>query len=59
MCAGGGASGGGRPSFGALVSNWTTYDAPFGTKLRLTARNLWRRVILRQTCCGNHGQMGC
>lgn len=60
MCAGGGAAGdGGRPSFGALISNWTTYDAPFGTKVRLAARNLWRRVILRQTCCGNHGQPGC
>ncbi|HET7036697.1 MAG TPA: hypothetical protein VFI42_13515 [Thermomicrobiaceae bacterium] len=48
-----------HPSFGSLISNWTTYDAPFGVKVRLAVRNLWRRVILRQNCCGNHGQPGC
>lgn len=42
-----------------LISNWTSYDAPLGVKLRLAARNTWRRVVLRQTCCGNHGQPGC
>ena len=60
MCAGSGpGSGGGRPSLGAVIANWTEYDAPVTTKLRLTARNLWRRVVLRHTCCGNHGQPGC
>jgi hypothetical protein len=58
MCAGS-EPGHGKPSFGAFISNWSTYDAPLGTKLRLAARNLWRRVILRQNCCGNHGQPGC
>jgi hypothetical protein len=48
-----------RPSIGALISNWSTYDAPFDVKLRMAARNLWRRVVLRQNCCGNHGQPGC
>ena len=60
MCAGSGSGGnGGRPSIGAFISNWSDYDAPFATKLRMAARNLWRRVVLRQNCCGNHGQPGC
>jgi hypothetical protein len=60
MCAGSGSGGNGdRPSIGAVISNWTDFDAPFTTKLRMTARNLWRRVVLRQGCCGNHGQPGC
>jgi hypothetical protein len=58
MCAGHGA-GNGTPSFRAFVTNWSRYDAPPGTKLRLTVRNLWRRIVLRQNCCGNHGQPGC
>jgi hypothetical protein len=58
MCAGNGA-GNGAPSFRAFVSSWSTYDAPVGVKLRLTVRNLWRRIALRQNCCGNHGQPGC
>jgi len=45
--------------FGVVISNWTEYDAPTRTKLRLAARNFWRRIVLRQTCCGNHGQPGC
>ena len=59
MCAGTGGNGGGRPSFGAVVSNWTAYDAPVTTKLRLAARNLWLRLVRRQTCCGHHGEPGC
>ena len=58
MCA---ENGGGNdvPSVRSFVSNWSTYEAPLGTKLRLTVRNLWRRIVLRQNCCGNHGQPGC
>jgi hypothetical protein len=48
-----------RPSIGALISNWHEYDAPAMSKLRLAARNLWRRVVRRQSCCGNHGEPGC
>jgi hypothetical protein len=59
MCAGNGSGSARRPSIGAVISNWSEYDAPIATKLRLTARNLWRRVVLRQSCCGNHGQPGC
>jgi hypothetical protein len=39
MCAGSGSGGnGGRPSIGAFISNWSAYDAPFVTKLRMAAR---------------------
>jgi hypothetical protein len=60
MCAGNGANGNSsRPTWDAVVSNWSSYDAPFHVKARLAARNLWRRIVLRQNCCGNHGQPGC
>ena len=48
-----------RPSIGAWISNWSTYDASAGTKLRLAARNQFLRVVKRSNCCGNHGQPGC
>jgi hypothetical protein len=48
-----------RPSPGQWISNWTDYPAPFRVKLKMAARNMWRRVVLRQSCCGNHGQPGC
>jgi hypothetical protein len=54
MCAAGG-----RPSLEAVVRNWRNSDAPLWDKIGMTARNLWRRVALRQTCCGHHGQPGC
>jgi hypothetical protein len=40
------------------VSNWAGYDAPFGTKARLAARNLARRARFRP-CCGHPGEPGC
>jgi hypothetical protein len=41
----------------SFFTNWATYDASFGTKVRLTVRN--RTRALRRGCCGNHGQPGC
>lgn len=32
---------------------------PLGEKLFKLMRNLWRRVILVNDCCGNHGEPGC
>jgi hypothetical protein len=32
---------------------------PLPEKLAKLTRNLWRRVVLRQSCCGNHGEPGC
>jgi hypothetical protein len=40
-----------------FFTNWSTYDAPVSTKLRLTATN--RLKALRTGCCGNHGEPGC
>ncbi|MGH9063220.1 MAG: hypothetical protein ACRD0L_04475 [Acidimicrobiales bacterium] len=48
-----------KPSLGAVVSNWRTYDAPFATKARLALSNNWTKIAKRQDCCGNHGQPGC
>ncbi len=32
---------------------------PLPEKLSKLIRNLWRRVVLRQTCCGHDGEPGC
>ena len=32
---------------------------PLGEKLGKLVRNLWRRVALRQNCCGHDGEPGC
>jgi hypothetical protein len=32
---------------------------PLAEKVRKLTGNLWRRVVLRQTCCGNPGEPGC
>lgn len=44
---------------GAAVSNWRTYDAPFGTKLKMLLRNSWTKARTRSNCCGNDGEPGC
>jgi hypothetical protein len=43
----------------AFFSNWTTYDAPFATKLRMAASNTFIKLRKHQACCGNNGQPGC
>jgi hypothetical protein len=42
-----------------MLSNWTTYDAPFATKLRMASSNTLTKLRRRQACCGNNGQPGC
>jgi hypothetical protein len=45
-----------------LISNFLTnldQPMPLGKKLSKLVRNLWRRVVLRQTCCGHAGEPGC
>jgi len=32
---------------------------PFPEKMTKLVRNLWRRVALRQRCCGHPGEPGC
>ncbi len=48
-----------RRSFGALLSNWREYDAPFLSKLRMAAANNLRKLRPPGGCCGNDGQPGC
>lgn len=48
-----------RPSPRAALSNWSRYDAPFFTKLRLAARNNWIKLRTRRNCCGHDGEPGC
>jgi hypothetical protein len=43
----------------AFFGNWSTYEAPLSTKLRLGFRNRLRATFSRQQCCGNPGQPGC
>jgi hypothetical protein len=42
-----------------MFSNWTSYDAPFGVKLRLAVSNTLIKLRKRQSCCGHPGQPGC
>jgi hypothetical protein len=48
-----------RPSLGAMLSNWSTYEAPLATKLRMVVSNNWTKLRHRQNCCGHPGQPGC
>ena len=42
-----------------FFTNWREYDAPFGTKVRLTVRNRVRATFSKQQCCGHTGEPGC
>jgi hypothetical protein len=48
-----------RPNRNAFFTNFSTFDAPFPTKVRLALANNWRKLRTRSTCCGNEGQPGC
>jgi hypothetical protein len=48
-----------RSSGNAFFANFSTYDVPFPTKIRLALANSWRKVRTRSGCCGNYGQPGC
>lgn len=45
-------------SFSDFLTNMNQ-PMPWPVKLAKLSRNLWRRVILRQTCCGHAGEPGC
>ncbi len=47
-----------RPSFRDFLTN-LDQPMPLPEKLSKLTRNLWRRVILRQDCCGHDGEPGC
>jgi hypothetical protein len=42
-----------------MLSNWASYDAPFGVKLRMAVSNTMVKLRNRQGCCGHHGHPGC
>jgi len=42
-----------------MFSNWESYDAPFGVKLREAVSNTVIKLRNRQGCCGHHGHPGC
>jgi hypothetical protein len=42
-----------------FFTNWREYEAPVGTKLRLTVRNRMLSVTRLKGCCGHHGEPGC
>ena len=48
----------GRPSIGDFLTN-LDQPMPLREKLVKLTRNLWRRIALRQNCCGNFGEPGC
>ncbi len=48
-----------HPSPRNMLSNWSSYDAPFAEKLRMAMSNTLIKVRGRQGCCGNNGQPGC
>ena len=46
------------PSFSDYLTNMSQ-PMPLGKKLTRLTVNVSRRVVLRQSCCGNHGEPGC
>jgi hypothetical protein len=47
-----------RPSLSDFITNMSQ-PMPLLEKLGKLVRNLWRRVALRQDCCGHEGEPGC
>jgi len=47
-----------RPSLSDFLTN-LDQPMPRREKLSKLVRNLWRRVALRQNCCGHPGEPGC
>jgi len=47
-----------RPSPRDFLTN-LDQPLPLSVKLSKLVRNLWRRMALRQNCCGHEGEPGC
>jgi hypothetical protein len=47
-----------RQSLSDFLTNMSQ-PMPWPEKLGKLSRNLWRRVVLRQSCCGHDGEPGC
>jgi hypothetical protein len=48
-----------RSGGNAFYTNFTGYDAPLPTKVRLALANSWKKLRTGSGCCGNYGQPGC
>jgi hypothetical protein len=48
-----------KPSLRDAFENWRYSDAPFFKKVRLTAKNEWRKLRTLKDCCGNIDEPGC
>jgi len=48
-----------NPSLGASWANLRDSDLPLPRRLSLLGSNYWRRIRLRQSCCGHYGDPGC
>jgi hypothetical protein len=48
-----------RSGGNAFYTNFTSYDAPLPTKVRLALANSWKKLRTGSGCCANYGQPGC
>jgi hypothetical protein len=48
-----------RSSGKAFFTNFSDYDAPLPSRVRLALANSWKKLRTGSACCGNHGQPGC
>jgi hypothetical protein len=48
-----------RPNLRHTFENWRYYEGPFLTKLKLTAKNEWRKARRFRDCCDNIDEPGC
>jgi len=49
----------GQSNGNGFFNNFSTYDAPLPTRIRVALANSWKKVRTRSACCGNFGQPGC
>jgi hypothetical protein len=47
-----------KPSIRTALRNFSEYDGPLATKLRMTFSNNLTKLRTRQDCCGHPGQPG-
>jgi hypothetical protein len=48
-----------RPNIREGVHNWQRSDLPFLKKVRVAAKNEWKKVRTLRHCCGNVDEPGC
>lgn len=48
-----------RPGARGFFRNFREHDGTLREKLRLAARNNWRKVSAHEPCCGHPGEPGC